>query len=164
MPKISFLLSLATLIALLGTACVTAAVAPTPTATPTATPLPTPTRTATPVLTPSATATPALEVNIVVTIPAPNTEVIGPPLRVAGRARVFEAVLQVRLKDAQGNVLAKKTVMASYGAPEWGDFVAELSYTLPNTPQNALLAVFRLSPKDGSEVNLVVLPVRLKAK
>lgn len=158
----------AILTALLGVGCVAPAVAPTATPTATATPrppTPIPTRTPTPSPTPSptATATPVREAEIKVTSPTDYAEVTS-PLRVTGRARVFEAVVQIRLKDAQGQELAKKTAQARYGAPEWGDFSAELSFTPPATAQEGRLEVFSLSPRDGSEINLVTVPVKLKAR
>jgi spore germination protein GerM len=54
-------------------------------------------------------------------------------------------------------------VHASVGAPEWGDYSADLSFESPPAPVDATLRAFNLSAKDGSVRDLVEVPVRLRA-
>lgn len=92
-----------------------------------------------------------------VTAPAANQK-ISSPVKIMGTARVFEATVSFHLKDAKGNIIARGFTTATEGAPDRGDFEAEL-------PFNSLaggkgqLEVFEVSMKDGSEVNKVVIPV-----
>lgn len=85
-------------------------------------------------------------------------------LVVAGKARVFEAQFQARIKDAQGKVLVKKTVTASVGAPEFGIYSATLTFNQVSETQLGLVEVYAISEKDGSEVDLVAVPILLKGK
>lgn len=100
-------------------------------------------------------------VNIVVDQPKPGTAVASPFL-VSGRARVFEATLQVHLIDEKGATVSRKTVTASAGAPEWGKFTTSIQYSPPSTPRKATLQVYTLSAKDGSVQDLVSIPLTLK--
>lgn len=90
--------------------------------------------------------------------PAPFVEV-GERLRVRGKARVFEAMLMVRLEDGH-DVLAEQPVMASAGAPEWGDFDVELALSRRPTSPNGVLQVYESSAKDGSPIHVLTIPVR----
>lgn len=134
-------------------ATVTSTVAPAATATPAR-----PTSTAAPRVSP----TPA--VNITVASPAAGTTIAN-PVRITGKARVFEAMLMVAVKDGRGNVLGQMPVMASMGAPEWGDYTAELRWDASAaTTTEGTIEAFAHSPKDGAVIDLstvnVTLPVR----
>jgi len=97
-----------------------------------------------------------------VTAPAEN-QIIASPVRIAGNARIFEAMVSFRLKDANGNILAQGSTMAAAGAPDRGDFEAELSFT-PVTAGKGQLEVFEVSMKDGSDQNMVIIPVEWQSK
>lgn len=90
-----------------------------------------------------------------------NDQVIASPLKIAGSARVFEATVSYRLKDAGGNSLASGFTTASTGAPGRGDFQGELTFT-PSSPGKGQLEVFWASPKDGSDLDKVIIPVEWK--
>lgn len=83
------------------------------------------------------------------------------PFLVQGMARVFEANVQFALKNAQGQEIARGFTTASAGAPEWGAYSAAISYRLTETKQNGVIEVFSQSPRDGSVINLVRVPVVL---
>lgn len=120
-----------------------------------ATPTPTPTVPAALTSTPTGPlGSPVSEANIVVTAPTLGQRAKS-PLRITGRARVFEASLKVRLRGPGGAVLAERTVTASAGAPEWGEFSVELAFVSPGQETSATLEVFSQSPRDGSVINLV---------
>ncbi|ORX24550.1 sporulation protein [Thermoanaerobacterium sp. PSU-2] len=101
------------------------------------------------------------EANIIVLSPMRNNSVTS-PIKVVGKARVFEAVVNIRLLDSNGNILTQTSVQASAGAPSWGDFQADIQYNPLSTPQDGTLQVFSLSPKDGSVQDLVSIPLYLK--
>jgi hypothetical protein len=92
-----------------------------------------------------------------VTTPEPGQK-ISSPFTLRGNARVFEAMVSYRLKDTDGNVLAKGSVMASAGAPERGDFSTSITFT-PKTANSGQLEVFEESMKDGSDINKIIIPV-----
>jgi len=145
-----------------------------PKTTPTATPKPaqaTPTRTAvasptplaTPTATPSPGPTPTPTASIVVNTPAPNDR-ISRTVHISGVARVFEGQVVFAIKDTQGKVLAQGTTLASAGAPQWGIFAADLAFEPPANQQSGTLEVFTRSPRDGSVIDLVIVPVVLLPK
>jgi hypothetical protein len=67
-------------------------------------------------------------------------------------------MVSFRLKDANGNILSQGFTQAAAGAPERGDFAAELAFT-PAAAGKGQLEVFETSMKDGSELNKVIIPV-----
>ncbi len=98
------------------------------------------------------------ERNIVIEKPKLGDD-INSPVRVSGKARVFEAQFLVRVKDNRGNILGQESVMASAGAPEWGNFSLDLTFKQPEENTTGLVEAFDLSPKDGTEIDLVSIPV-----
>jgi hypothetical protein len=85
-------------------------------------------------------------------------QVITSPVTIRGNARVFEATVSFRLKDAAGNVLAEGFTTAAEGAPGRGDFEGELAFK-PEGSGQGQLEVFEVSMKDGSDRNKVIIPV-----
>lgn len=85
---------------------------------------------------------------------------VGLPLEIKGEARVFENVVNWRLKDAKGNVLVESFGEAqSPDVGEFGPFTISSSYPKPTTA-NGVVEVFVYSAKDGSETDTVAIPVR----
>lgn len=102
---------------------------------------------------------PAEEANITISDPKPNQK-IGTGYIVSGQARVFENVLQYRLKDANGTVLSEGNTSAqSPDVGQFGPFIITLRFDKPKTA-GGMLEVFSSSPKDGLEINMVAIPVR----
>ncbi|MDF9408063.1 GerMN domain-containing protein [Pelotomaculum isophthalicicum JI] len=91
------------------------------------------------------------------TSPAPD-QVVASPLEVRGSARVFEATVSARLLDDSGKELASGFATAAQGAPGRGDFVLPLKYQV-NSPGKGKVEVYWKSPKDGKEMDKVVIPV-----
>ena len=85
--------------------------------------------------------------------------VLGNPGRIAGIAAVFEAVFQIRLSDAAGEVLYEDFAMTSEGQG-WGTFDTTIDYSVDG-PQTGTLRVWADSPEDGSETGVTELPVGL---
>lgn len=100
------------------------------------------------------------EPTIWVTAPAAN-QTISNPFEIKGTARVFEATVSYRLKDASGKVLASGFTNASEGAPGRGDFQTKVGFT-SSGPGQGQLEVFETSMKDGSDINKVIIPVKWK--
>lgn len=93
-----------------------------------------------------------------VTSPQPG-QTITSPLQIHGSARVFEATVSARIIDDAGIELAKGYAIASEGAPSRGDFVLSLPFT-PSAASSGKVEVFWDSPKDGQELDKVVVPVK----
>ncbi|NSW83483.1 MAG: GerMN domain-containing protein [Syntrophothermus sp.] len=93
-----------------------------------------------------------------VTSPQPGDKVSS-PLKVTGTARVFEATVNLRVLDKDGNKLAETHTMATAGAPERGLFEATIEFPKPSSAQG-YVEVFWYSPKDGSELDKVRVPVK----
>lgn len=92
-----------------------------------------------------------------VTSPSPGQKVTS-PVEVRGTARVFEATVSARLVDGAGNVLSRGYATATEGAPGRGEFVLSLPIAAAS-PGQGRVEVFWASPKDGSELDLVSVPV-----
>lgn len=93
-----------------------------------------------------------------VTSPSPGQK-ISSPLTVTGTACVFEAAISLRLVTSEGQKLAEIFTTATSGAPDRGTFEVELDFSVPDS-SDGYLEVFSNSPKDGSEINLVRVPIK----
>ncbi|NLU50649.1 MAG: spore gernimation protein [Syntrophomonadaceae bacterium] len=98
------------------------------------------------------------EPTIWVTSPRPGAKVTS-PLQVTGTARVFEAAVNIRLLTREGEKLAETFTTATAGAPERGFFETTLEFTKPVSDQGYLEVLWH-SPKDGSELDKVRVPVK----
>jgi hypothetical protein len=122
---------------------------------------PTPTSGPTPTSTPSPTPILGPGGFIVVDLPGPGAEVTS-PVEIGGNADVFEAVVSIQILDSDGNVLAETTTMATCGTGCRGTFEKRVRFTVSET-QPGTIAVYEVSAKDGSEINVVRIPVTLVA-
>jgi len=100
--------------------------------------------------------------NIIVFEPKKDQEVTL-PITITGQSRVFENTFNYRLKDAQGEILNSGIGMSN--SPEmgvFGDFNISINSLsqIPSNP-NVTLEVLDYSAKDGSEINLVSIPLKL---
>jgi len=104
--------------------------------------------------------TPVVTENTIIRVSAPEPGVtITSPVFVSGEARTFEANVQIRVRDDAGNVLAHTFTTAQ--APDvgiFGSFQALARYQEPTT-ERGVVEVFEYSAKDGSEINVIALPV-----
>lgn len=99
--------------------------------------------------------------NIIVSMPHTGDQ-ISSPVKVVGKARVFEAALTVRVRSEDGGELGKANIMASQGAPEFGDFSVQVSFKKPTGASRGFVEALSYSAKDGSPINVVRVPVRFK--
>ena len=82
------------------------------------------------------------------------------PIAVTGTADVFEATVNARLLDANGRSIATAFTTASCGSGCRGDFRIRLPYR-SGGGRAATVEVYWVSPKDGSRLDVVAVPVRL---
>jgi len=82
------------------------------------------------------------------------------PMRVTGTANVFEAVFQINIVDWDGRIIAEKMVMATSGSGTRGTFDVTVPFSVSQTGIGALI-VFAESPKDGSQIDVVEIPLNL---
>lgn len=83
----------------------------------------------------------------------------GSPVRISGSANVFEAQFRVELTDPAGRVLASKAVTATAGTGTRGTFDTSVAYS--GYRGAATLTAFDVSPKDGSRIDVVRIPLQL---
>ena len=82
------------------------------------------------------------------------------PLRLAGSANVFEAQFQAELKDSTGHVIAAQSIHATSGTGTRGTFDTTIEFSA-NATGAATLTVFDISPRDGSRIDVVTVPLQL---
>jgi len=144
---------------------------PAPTATPTGSgtvPPPTPTATATgegTIPAPTATSTPAATSPW--TPPAVPIELFSPvaetlyhsPIEIIGYSQTFEGNVNLRLTDAEGNILAERNAVGG-SVDGFAFFHSYLRFTVTEE-LSATLEVFETSAEDGSELHTVTVPLQL---
>uniref|UniRef100_A0A7C4M0L4 GerMN domain-containing protein n=1 Tax=candidate division CPR3 bacterium TaxID=2268181 RepID=A0A7C4M0L4_UNCC3 len=89
-----------------------------------------------------------------------NGDSIGLPLKILGEARVFENQFVVRIKDSKGTIIKEQNIIPESGdMGEFNLFDKEINYNKPATAEG-YIEFFSYSPKDGSEENKVIVPVK----
>ncbi len=97
--------------------------------------------------------------------PAILVESVGPgdevasPLRVTGTANTFEATLNLRLVAEDGTVLHDDFATATSGTGTRGTFDVTIEFDADGP---ATLVAYEHSAEDGSEINVVEIPVELR--
>jgi nucleoid-associated protein YgaU len=86
-------------------------------------------------------------------------DIVDDPVKVAGIGTGFEATLNVRVRDGNGNQLAITFVTAGGGVGELGNF--QVAVDLPGTPPtpNGFVEVFDAGGGEGPAPELVTVPV-----
>lgn len=84
-------------------------------------------------------------------------DIVDDPVKACGIGTGFEGQFAARVRDGHGAQIAEVAVHAG-GTGIWGNYDVPLPVGVPPTAQGTL-EVFEVSPKDGSEVNKVVVPV-----
>ena len=97
---------------------------------------------------------------VLVEYPTPGA-VVRSPLNVRGTANTFEATLNLRLLDPSGKVLYDNFTTATSGSGSRGTFEQDVEFRLPKDGPGTLVAYER-SAVDGSETNVVRIPVELR--
>jgi len=94
---------------------------------------------------------------IFVASPAAN-DTVSSPLRVHGTANTFEAAFMLQILDTDGTILIEQPMMATSGTGTRGTFDTTIEFNAQPGSQ-ITLRVFEHSAKDGSEVNVVEIPL-----
>jgi hypothetical protein len=123
---------------------------------PTSTPARTPTATALP-SDPASPWTPG-SARIELFSPVRNTAYRS-PIEVIGYSQTFEGNVEIRLRSGSGAILAERTAIG--GSVDGFDFFRTGLRFNVSTEQSAILEVFETSANDGSEINVVRIPLRL---
>ena len=89
-------------------------------------------------------------------------ERVSSPVTVSGSADVFEAVVSIRILDANGKVITAAFTMATCGTGCRGTYEKAVRYSVDHT-QPGVIEVFEASAKDGSPQFIVTIPVTLTA-
>lgn len=98
---------------------------------------------------------------ILVESPLPFEEVTS-PLRISGTGNTFEASFVVNVTDGDGLIVYDEPAMATSGTGTRGTFDVTATFEVPREGIGAVI-VFELSAKDGSQINVVEVPVRISA-
>ena len=101
-----------------------------------------------------------IESDIIVTKPLSNDQITS-PLEITGRTRVGEETILFRLKDDWNQVMATSSTKTEIGAPDWGFYSGSLDFPTPLS-QTGWLEVYTQNSQDGSEQNLITLPITFK--
>jgi len=88
-------------------------------------------------------------------------EEVTSPLRATGTANTFEANFQYELTDTDGRIIAEDFVTATSGTGTRGTFEFSVPFEVDFDGVGSLI-VFESSAKDGSRINLVEIPLRMK--
>lgn len=96
---------------------------------------------------------------ILVDQPQPDTTVTS-PLTVTGESDTYEAVLELELVDAGGQVLASEVVMATSGTGTWGTFEATLTFEAEPGPLTLrAIESTGADPSEGPPPRVVEVPL-----
>lgn len=85
------------------------------------------------------------------------------PLRVWGTANTFEATFMLTILDPEGAIVAEEVVTATSGTGTRGTFDVTVPFETTSSGMGALV-VFELSAKDGSQINIVEIPVLMESE
>ncbi len=104
----------------------------------------------------------AASANIIVSSPTSGAAV-QLPMIITGQARVFESVVSYRIIDEKGTTLSSGNTMAnSPDAGKFGPFTITIKDLGEFTGGKMSIVVYQSSAKDGSEIDLVSVPVILQ--
>ncbi len=96
---------------------------------------------------------------ILVESPLPFEEVTS-PLQITGTSNTFEATFQVIVTDGDGLIVYEDFATSTGGNGVRGPFDVTVSFDVPTAGVGALI-VFELSAEDGSQINLVEVPLTI---
>lgn len=97
---------------------------------------------------------------ILVRHPVPG-QTVARTVKLSGTSNTFEAMMRVRVVDSKGKNLTEKSVQATSGSGTRGAFASTITYPAGHAGPGQIV-FFELSAKDGTETNVVEIPVTLK--
>ncbi|MDP2632278.1 MAG: Gmad2 immunoglobulin-like domain-containing protein [Candidatus Curtissbacteria bacterium] len=96
-------------------------------------------------------------VGIYVDAPVADQKIIS-PLKVSGRANVFDGNVQIRVKDANGTILGSSSAIACLGIDAC-PFETSVAFTKPNTTAGSL-ELYSPNATDGAEDYLQIIAIQ----
>lgn len=87
-------------------------------------------------------------------------EAVTSPLRITGSANTFEASFIINVTDGEGLIVYDEPAMATSGTGTRGTFDVTATFDIPRAGVGSVI-VFELSAKDGSQINIVEIPVQV---
>jgi len=96
---------------------------------------------------------------ILVESPTPG-EAVTSPLTVSGLSNTFEATIQYNVTDGEGLIVAEGFSTGGGTLGEWQPFELTVEFE-PERPGVGAVILFEISAEDGSQVNLVEIPVQM---
>jgi hypothetical protein len=103
--------------------------------------------------------TPGMQSNIRVEQPRAGARVAGPSFVVSGMSRTFENSISYELLSSEGNVISQGHGMSNGSMGQFGPY--HLNVNTQGYKGIATLEVFDLSPKDGSRIDVVLVPITI---
>lgn len=91
--------------------------------------------------------------------PTPG-QAVGNPVHLTGTANTFEAAFMVRILGQDGSVIVEQPAMATSGTGTRGTFDVSVGYPIA-AGGSGTVVVYEQSAKDGSDINVVAVPVTL---
>lgn len=91
--------------------------------------------------------------------PAPWQQVAS-PVRLTGMSNTFEANMLYNIVDPSGRIVAEGFTTATEGSGTWGTFDVQVEFT-PEREGVGAIILWEESAADGSQINLVEIPVRM---
>jgi hypothetical protein len=113
--------------------------------------------------TPTATSAPTAAEVITIDSPVADSPVTI-PVSTRGTANTVEAALVIDLLDEDGQTLCVRHLMATSGSGTPGTWQSDLAFPPPDDEQSVTLRAYELSAADGSETNVVEVPLILTAE
>jgi nucleoid-associated protein YgaU len=84
-------------------------------------------------------------------------DIVDDPIKISGIASVFEANLQVRVRDQKGVEIARKFFTA--GGMSWANFQITMPINIIPKTTSGTLEVFESAPSGEGEVKKVIVPI-----
>lgn len=86
---------------------------------------------------------------------------VSSPVRITGTANVFEAVFNVNIVNWDGLIIADEVVTATSGTGTRGTFDVTIPFKVDAAGLGGII-VFAESPQDGSQIDVIEIPVKLE--
>lgn len=96
---------------------------------------------------------------IIILFPQPN-QAFSDFVRVIGKARVFEASVNLRVRNQAGGIISETFTTATQGAPCWGVFAKDIP--IQGHTGTGSLEIFTISSATGEETNKITIPIRFR--
>ncbi len=99
----------------------------------------------------------AVSKNFIVFSPLEGDKITS-PVKIQGKARVFEANFRIVIEDGH-NVLAEKVMMSDAGAPAWGNFDVNLPFEKATNPSGSVIFSYE-NMENGKMIEELMVPVK----